>query len=68
MLLKVKYQGTKKYIRLQSGFTYLEFINEGEQPSCVTIYCRLYKKPTIRQGKAVFFCVVGMNSLLDMDH
>ncbi|CAL8282536.1 unnamed protein product [Gadus morhua 'NCC'] len=28
MLLKVKYQGTKKYIRLQSGFTYLEFINE----------------------------------------
>ncbi|CAL8302199.1 unnamed protein product [Arctogadus glacialis] len=30
MLLKVKYQGTKKYIRLQSGFTYLELINEGQ--------------------------------------
>lgn len=30
MLLKVKYQSVKKYIRLQSGFTYLDFINEGE--------------------------------------
>ncbi|KAF3840408.1 hypothetical protein F7725_019125 [Dissostichus mawsoni] len=28
MLLKVKYQSTKKYIRLNLGFTYLEFINE----------------------------------------
>ncbi|XP_078141265.1 uncharacterized protein LOC144539600 [Centroberyx gerrardi] len=28
MLLKMKYQSTKKYIRLQSGFTFLEFINE----------------------------------------
>ncbi|KAL6491386.1 hypothetical protein MHYP_G00017310 [Metynnis hypsauchen] len=28
MLLKVKYQGTKKYIRLHSGFTYLDFISE----------------------------------------
>ncbi|XP_061566931.1 interferon-induced very large GTPase 1-like isoform X3 [Cololabis saira] len=26
MLLKVKYQHTKKYIRLESGFTYLDFI------------------------------------------
>ncbi|CAL8342215.1 unnamed protein product [Arctogadus glacialis] len=37
MLLKVKYQGTKKYIRLQSGFTYLEFINEDHSsPSSLT--------------------------------
>ncbi|XP_063316767.1 uncharacterized protein LOC134615977 [Pelmatolapia mariae] len=28
MLLKVKYQSSKKYIRLQPGFTYLEFISE----------------------------------------
>ncbi|XP_066506431.1 uncharacterized protein [Hoplias malabaricus] len=28
MLLKVKYQSTKKYIRLQAGFTYLDFISE----------------------------------------
>ncbi|KAL7834402.1 hypothetical protein SRHO_G00286490 [Serrasalmus rhombeus] len=28
MLLKVKYQGTKKSIRLHSGFTYLDFISE----------------------------------------
>ncbi|XP_066516638.1 uncharacterized protein [Hoplias malabaricus] len=28
MLLKVKYQSTKKYIRLQAGYTYLDFISE----------------------------------------
>ncbi|XP_070401954.1 uncharacterized protein [Nothobranchius furzeri] len=28
MLLKVKHQSSKKYIRLQPGFTYLEFISE----------------------------------------
>lgn len=30
MLLKVKYQNTKKYIRLLSGFTFLDFIAQGE--------------------------------------
>ncbi|XP_041834831.1 uncharacterized protein LOC121635621 [Melanotaenia boesemani] len=28
MLLKVKYESTKKYVRLQAGFTYREFISE----------------------------------------
>ncbi|XP_049418457.1 uncharacterized protein LOC125880188 [Epinephelus fuscoguttatus] len=28
MLLKVKHQSTRKYVRLQSGFTFLDFINE----------------------------------------
>lgn len=33
MLLQVKYQNTKKYIGLISGFTFLDFIAQGELPS-----------------------------------
>ncbi|TKS73883.1 hypothetical protein D9C73_007964 [Collichthys lucidus] len=32
MLLKVKYQNTKKYIRLLSGFTFLDFIAQAQTP------------------------------------
>ena len=32
MLLKVKYLNVKKHIKMQAGFTYLEFVNEGKIP------------------------------------
>lgn len=40
MLLKVKYFSVKKYIKLHSGFTFLEFISEGKiffNPVCSVI-------------------------------